>query len=106
MAQNNLDLTPIVVDVSSATTTQMVVGTASWKNCVYRLRLTIGGANVVTIASAANVLEKFTASAAGLNLVYDYDARPWYTSNPGEAINLITTTSAPVTGVLEYIVQT
>lgn len=103
MAQNNLDLIPVVIDLASATTLELTPATVGWKAHGNRFRLTIGGLNTVTILSGANVLEKFPSTASGLNLVYDYDDRPWYTSNPGEPLIMTTSTSAPVTGVFEYV---
>lgn len=96
------DLTAAVINISTATTTAIVSATASQTTRVHRVRLNVAGAQQITVQSASTTREVLNFTASGM-LVYDFDSRPWYTTATNEALNFVTTTTAQVNGVVEYI---
>lgn len=96
------DLTPFVINSSTAGTTTLVAAVAGQTTKVYRLRINVAGANVLTIKDGANVLETINFPGAGI-LTYDYATRPWYKTSLNSALTLTTSTTAQVNGVVDFI---
>lgn len=97
------DLTPVLVAISSATTTAIVSATASQTTRVHRMKLRVAGAQVLTIKDGTTNLEVFTFPAAGGNFILDFSSRPWYSTTAATALNFTTTTTATVEGLVEYV---
>lgn len=96
------DLTSVAVNINTATTTAIVGATAAQTTRVHRMRLNVAGAQSITVQSGATVLEVLNFTAAGF-MVYDFSSRPWYTTAANQALNFVSTTTAQVNGVVEYI---
>lgn len=95
------DLTKVnVAPIVAATTTQIIAAAASTKGRVYRLRIDVAGANVLTFTDASGT-EKMNFTGAGFR-IYDYATRPWFTTATNTAFNVVTTTTAEVNIVCEY----
>lgn len=97
--QTTPDLTTTVTTISTATTTTLVTATASTKCRVYRMRVDVGAADVLTF-NAASGADVQTYTAAGFR-IYDFATRPWFTTATNTAFTVTTTT----TGVVNIIVE-
>jgi len=87
---------PIVV----AGTNTIVAAAASNRGRIYRLRLDVAGANVVTITDATGA-EKMNFTGAGFKIL-DFATRAWYTSAVNTALTITTTTTAEVNVTAEW----
>lgn len=96
------DLTPVVVNISTAVTTPIVTATASQTTRVHRMRLNVAGAQIITVLSNATVLEVLNFTAAGL-FIWEFSTRPWYKTAANQALNFTTSAAVQVNGVVEYI---
>lgn len=95
------DLTKVIVaPIVTATTTTIVAAAASTKTRVYRLRIDVAGANVLTITDATGG-EKMNFTGAGFKIL-DFNTRPWYTTATNTALTITTTTTAEVNITCEY----
>lgn len=99
--QTTADLTKtIVAPIVTATTTTLSTATASVRTRVYRMRLDVAGANVITITDASGS-EKMNFTGAGFR-IYDFATRPWFSTAVNTALTLTTTTTAEVNVVIEF----
>ena len=99
--QTTADLTKaIIAPIVTATTTTLSTATASVRTRVYRLRLDVAGANVITITDATGA-EKMNFTGAGFKIL-DFATRAWYVTAVNTALTLTTTTTAEVNVTLEY----
>ncbi len=98
--QTTSDLTKAIVAITTATTTAAVSATASVKTRVYRMRVDVAGANVVSFVDATGT-EEMNFTAAGFR-IYDFNTRPWFTTATNTAFNVVTTTTAKVNLTIEY----
>lgn len=98
--QTTPDLTKAIVASTTATTTPIVTATASVKARIYRMRIDVAGANVLTFVDATGT-EEMNFAAAG-SRIYDFSERPWFTSAVNTAFSVTTTTTAKVNIVAEY----
>lgn len=98
--QTTADLTTAVVTINTATTTTIVAATASVKTRVYRLRIDVGAADVLTF-NAASGNEVMTFAAAGFR-IEDFATRPWFTTAVNTAFTVTTTTTGVVNIVCEF----
>jgi hypothetical protein len=96
------DLTNAVLNIASATTTAVVAAVIGQTTRVHRMRINVGAANILTIQQGSTTLEVLNFTAAGF-LVYDFSERPWYATAANAAFNIVTSTSAQVNGVVEYV---
>lgn len=96
-------LSAATVNISTATTTELVAATASQIIRVYRMVLVIGAADNLTFKSASTSLQGGAlVFPAGGAITLDYTGDPWFTCTVSEALNLTTTTTAQVSGVVYY----
>lgn len=98
--QTTADLTKGFATSTTAGTTTIVTATASQRTRVYRLRIDVAGANVLTFTDA-NGTEEMNFAGAGFR-VYDFATRPWFTTAVNTAFTVTTTTTAKVNIVVEY----
>lgn len=95
------DLTKtIVAPIVTATTTTLSTAATGVRTRVYRMRIDVAGANVVTITDAAGA-EKMTFASAGFRIL-DFSTRPWFMSGVNAALTATTTTTAEVNITLEF----
>lgn len=98
--QTTPDLTKVIVAPVTATTTQIVAAAASTKTRVYRMRIDVAGANVLTFTDATGT-EEMNFTGAGFR-IYDFNTRPWFTTATNTAFSVTTTTTAKANIVCEY----
>lgn len=99
--QTTADLTKtIVAPIVTATTTTIVAAAASVRTRVYRMRIDVAGANVLTITDATGG-EKMNFTGAGFKIL-DFATRPWYTTAVNVALTITTTTTAEVNITAEW----
>lgn len=99
--QTTADLTKVIVaPIVTATTTTIVAAAASVRTRVYRLRIDVAGANVLTVTDATGG-EKMNFTGAGFKIL-DFATRPWYTTAINTALTITTTTTAEVNVTCEY----
>lgn len=99
--QTTADLTKVIIaPIFTATTTTIVAAAASVRTRVYRLRIDVAGANVLTITDATGG-EKMNFTGAGFKIL-DFATRPWYTTAINTALTITTTTTAEVNVTCEY----
>lgn len=98
--QTTADLTKSIVAITTATTTAVISATASVRARVYRMRIDVAAAQVVTIVDATGT-EEMNFTAAGFR-IYDFATRPWYVTAVNTALNVTTTTTGKVNLVLEF----
>lgn len=99
--QTTSDLTKVALaPIVTATTTPIIAAAASTKGRVYRLRIDVAGANVLTFTDASGT-EKMNFTGAGFR-IYDFATRPWFTTATNTAFSVVTTTTAEVNVVAEY----
>lgn len=98
--QTTADLTTAVVTINTATTTTIVAATAAVKCRVYRMRVDVGAADVLTF-NAASGNEVMTFTAAGFR-IEDFATRPWFTTAVNTAFTVTTTTTGVVNIICEY----
>lgn len=103
MAQNVVigywPLTPIAVDVSSATTTTIAPATQGKINNVARVILTVAGACTLTLTGAVNLVLPLPSAAT---IVIDMAAKPIVWTAAGAALALITSAAVRVCGKIDY----
>ncbi len=101
--QTTADLTTVKIGPITAITgsTAVVAAAASTRTRVYRLRMNVGAANVITILDGATVLERFNFAGAA-TLIMDFSTRPWYTTTTNTALNYTTSTTAEFNAIFEY----
>lgn len=98
--QTTADLTKAVVTSTTAGTTPIISATAAQRGRVYRLRVDVAGANVLTFTDASGT-EEMNFAGAGFK-VYDFATRPWFVTATNTAFSVTTTTTAKVNIVAEY----
>ena len=97
--QTTADLTTVLTTISTATTTTIVAAAASTRTRVYRMRVDVAAADVLTFNSQVNDVQTYTA---GGFRIYDFNTRPWFTTAVNTAFTVTTTTTAVVNIVTEY----
>lgn len=96
------DLTSVIVNITTATTTAIVnAGGASVTTRVHRMRLRIAAAQTIIVKDGVTTLETLTFAAAG-SILFDFSTRPWYKTTANTALNFTTSTTGAVEGVVEY----
>lgn len=99
--QTTADLTKtIVAPIVTATTTTIVAAAASVRTRIYRMRIDVAGANILTITDATGG-EKMNFTGAGFKIL-DFATRPWYTTAINTALTITTTTTAEVNITAEW----
>jgi len=98
--QTTADLTKVIVASTTIATTPIVTAAASVRARIYRLRIDVAGANVLTFVDATGT-EEMNFAGAGFR-IYDFATRPWFTSAVNTAFSVTTTTTAKVNIVAEY----
>lgn len=101
--QTTPDLTTLRIGPITAITasTALVAAVASTKVRVYRVRMNVGAANVITILDGATVLERLNFAGA-TDKVLDFSTRPWWSATTNTALNYTTSTTAEFNMVIEY----
>lgn len=98
--QTTSDLTKAIVQSTTIGTTPIITATAATKGRVYRLRIDVAAANVLTFTDASGT-EKMNFGGAGFR-IYDFATRPWFITATNTAFSVTTTTTAEVNIVAEY----
>lgn len=98
--QTTPDLAKSFATSTTAGTTPIITATAAQRGRVYRLRIDVAGANVLTFTDSSGT-EEMNFSGAGFR-VYDFATRPWFMTNVNTAFSVTTTTTAKVNIVAEY----
>lgn len=97
--QTTPDLTTVLTTISTATTTSIVAAAASTRTRVYRMRVDVAAADVLTFNAQVTDVQTYTA---GGFRIYDFSTRPWFTTAVNTAFTVTTTTTAVVNIVTEY----
>lgn len=102
--QTTADLTFLkITNAAASGDTTLVAATASVKTRVYRMKLSVAGATIISIKDGAGTtLEKFNFAGDGGALILDFSARPWYTGTVNTAFILNSSAAVQVDGSLEY----
>lgn len=102
--QTTPDLTYARINrATSGDGTAIVAATASMKTRVYRMKLSVAGAVIVTIKDGAGTtLEVFNFAGNGGGVVLDFSERPWYTGTANTAFYINLSAAVQVDGSLEY----
>ena len=98
--QTTADLTKTIVQSVTATTTPIVAAAASTRARIYRIRIDVAGANVLTFVDSTGT-ERMNFAGAGFR-IYDFATRPWFTGATNTAFSVTTTTTAEVNIVAEW----
>lgn len=100
------DTTRRIIDRSSATTADLVAAVTGQSIRVHRVVLSVGGANNLTFLSAAASLHGgvLTYPAAD-NLFLPFSPYPYFSTVAGEALRLTTSTTAQVSGFIDYLLE-
>lgn len=96
------DLTPVVLNIGTATTTEIVAAVPGQTTRVHRLRINVAAANTVTIKDGSTTLHVMQFTAAEKE-TFGFSSRPWYITAVNSALNITTSTTGQVNGVLEYV---
>lgn len=97
-------LTRVQVNINTAVTTALVTATAAQVIRVYRAFFFITAADSLTFASAASALLGGALAFPGVGTItWDLTGIPWLTCGTNEALNLTTTTTAQISGFVDYI---
>lgn len=101
--QTTSDLTKASATSTTIGTTSIVAGAASVRTRVYRIRIDVAGANVLTFSDnqGTAITEEMNFTGAGFR-VYDFSTRPWFVTAVNTAFSVTTTTTAKVNIVCEY----
>lgn len=101
--QTTPDLTKASATSTTIGTTPIVAAAASVRTRVYRLRVDVAGANVLTFVDnqGTAITEEMNFTGAGFR-IYDFATRPWFTTAVNTAFSVTTTTTAKVNIVAEY----
>lgn len=96
-------LTPVKVDISTATTTAIVAAVAAATTRVHRILLFAAAAQTVQFKDGATLLTGPMAMAAGGSMILDLSSEPWFKTSTNTAFNLTTTTTGNLCGQIEYV---
>jgi hypothetical protein len=101
--QTTSDLTKASATSTTIGTTPIVAAAASMRTRVYRIRIDVAGANVLTFSDnqGTAITEEMNFTGAGFR-VYDFATRPWFVTATNTAFSVTTTTTAKVNIVCEY----
>lgn len=101
--QTTSDLSKVGATSTTVGTTPIVGASAGTRTRVYRIRIDVAGANVLTFTDnqGTAVTEEMNFTGAGFR-VYDFATRPWFTTAVNTAFSVTTTTTAKVNIVCEY----
>lgn len=103
VAPNGALLTAVAVNIATGTTTQLVAAVAAQVVRIYRIFLVVSAADNLTFKTAAASLHGGAlVYPANGGLVFDYSGEPWFVCGTNEALNLTTTTTAQVSGLVYY----
>jgi hypothetical protein len=97
--------TKATLNITTATTTHVVTGTAAQTVRVYRMVLTCAAAQTIDIQSSGGTSltgGPLTCAASG-GIVVDFSGPPWWTSVSAEGIDFVTTTTGAIHGTVYYI---
>jgi hypothetical protein len=102
--QTTPDLTQVKINNSAMSgDLTLVAATAASKTRVYRMKISVAGATVISIKDGAGTtLEKFNFAGNGGGVVLDSSSRPWYTSTANTAFIINSSAAVQVDGLLEY----
>ncbi|MBS0176737.1 MAG: hypothetical protein JSR64_22160 [Nitrospira sp.] len=101
--QTSNPFTRTTINITTATTTAVVSATAAQITRVYRVFLNFGGSQTLDIQTASTSLVGGPLSfQTGSGLVLDFMGEVWVLTNANEALNFVTTTTAPVRGFIDY----
>jgi hypothetical protein len=105
VASGNTTFTKFVANISSATTTEIVAAVSGQKTRLHKGFLVIAGANVLTFKRGSTAISgPLTFGSNGGFIYFNDDVYPEMTETAAnEALNLTTTTTAAVGGVLQTV---
>lgn len=95
-------LTRALVDISTATTTEIVAADADQQINVHSVNLIILGAQVLTIKKGTTVIDKYEFGTGGGSIFIERSEDPWWETGTNQALNFTTTTTAHVVGRVGY----
>lgn len=97
-------LTRQTVNISTATTTAVIAGTASQFVRVYKIQLYASIAQTVDIKSSGGTSLSGGPISLGANssLILNMDGEPWFVTVVAEGLSFTTTTVGALTGVVHY----
>lgn len=99
--QTTQDLTTVKLKTTTATTQVIAAASPGNKTRVYRMRLEISGAGILTIQDGATVLEEFNVPAYA-KTIYDFATRPWYTGSANTVFQYVISTAVTVNAIFEF----
>jgi hypothetical protein len=104
------NFTQAAFNISASGISTWIAGAAGKQIKVFRMKLTVGAATVLTIqdtASPANVLDVLDfASVFGMILDFTgIDMPPWYTSAPGASLVFNQTNAVQLSGNVDYLIS-
>lgn len=104
IGSNAIVLAPGSTNLNPGTTTPTAAGGLQvGAITVWAMNLEAAGANVLQFQSAANNTGgPITFTAAGQTEVLPYTGAPWVKCAAGQALNLVLTTTAAITGTIYY----
>lgn len=97
--------TRTTLNISTATTTSIVSGTASQTARIYRMHLNIAASQTIDLQSSggASLWGGAHTFSAGAVLIWDFMGEAWAISTVAEGLQLVTTTTGVVRGFVDYI---
>lgn len=93
------------LNVSTGTTTVIVAGAALMTAKIYRMLVNVAAAQTMDIQGTGGVslCGGPLTFAAGGGLVLDFLGEPWFESPVGEGLQIVTTTTGAMRGVVDYV---
>jgi len=92
-------LTTIEINTISTTTTLATAVIPHYIN-IYRLSLTLSTTTTLEFTGGAN-FRRYDFNSGG-SIVLDYSGRSWYTAIPGSALIMTQTSTAQISGEIDY----
>lgn len=95
----------IITNAGLTAEVAVVAAVASQTTRIYRLKLSVAGATIVTIKDGAGgtTLEKFNFSGNGGGFILDLSAEPWYVTSVNKAFIIQSSAAVQVDGRAEYL---
>lgn len=88
------------INISTATTTQIVAAVSGQTTRAYVVALTVDGAQVLTLNAANAAPTTFEFQSSGGSLVLDLMGYAWFETAANEAFSITTSTTAQVRGLI------
>jgi hypothetical protein len=95
-------LTPVVIN-GTGSTIQICAGSSGKTVRLYRLLLMVGAATNLTFQDGSTPLSGALPCLANALLTLDLSGDPWYTSSPGNPLNIANSADVQVSGTAWYV---